>query len=81
MSKSASCVDWFVFVNALTCGLKLSRCVCLKIKFFAAIMLLLVRSVIGFLLRECSPLSLEILAARITYAVVRRILVNLENLL
>ena len=67
--------------NALTSGLKMSRCVCLKIKFFAAIMLLLVSSVVGLSLGDCSPLSLKILAARITYAVVLRILVHLENLL
>ena len=44
-------------VNALTSGLKLSRCVCLKIKLFEAIMLLLFSSVVGFSLRECSPSS------------------------
>ena len=68
-------------VNALNSGLKLSRCVCLKIKYFAAIMLLLVSSVVGLSLRDCSPFSLKILAARINYAVVLRFLVHLENML
>ena len=41
-------------VNALTFWLKLSRCVYLKIKFFAATMLFLVISMVEFSLREYS---------------------------
>ena len=68
-------------INELTSGFELSRSVCLKLNFFGAIMLLLFSSVVEFLLRKFSPFSLKILAARITCAVVLRILVQLENLL
>ena len=72
MSKSSSCVDWFISCQRLDVLVEnISLCL------HEDEILCGICAVVEFSLRECSYLPLKILAALITYAVVRRVLVLL----
>ena len=81
MSKTANCVDWFVLRQCVDLWVEAVSLRLLEDKILCGNHVVARQVGDRVSLRECSLLSLEILAARITYVVVWRILVNLENLL